>query len=586
MKKVVHKLSLALFILTILIFYTCASTRKAQKQANATADVAAQDASSSLQEARSALELGSPASLEKSIAIIEGNASLKSSEAGRMLEAVAAALLQKVYPAFKVTIPALNPPAINTYAQILQDAAKGTYRSPPSATQDYLALTLPFLAFMNNSPEPIAATAYQEALPNLEQARVLNPRSCLAPYFLGIAYEKTGRLDDAAEAYSYSWEQGSDQQKDSHCYPAGCALVLLLAKQGKTSQASSLFQTLSANYANNTVAATAARFYFDEGDWDAALKSLNSILSSSGSDPANAPLYLMQAQAGLETAHYSLCRDALNRYARLVATTANPNQAQNNPDYRFLQIRYLAESASDQDGRTKALSLIRGLVAAYPQDQLYKEYAAVLLLSSSDASDNAEGRRIYQSLSTSAGASSALPPSLLKAMLKDAVSRQSWTEAKNVLARIPARNRTGDILVYAAQTERALGDNQAALRDSGAAYRASPSDDEAILSYVTSLIDTGSYLEAGRLINNRLPNLSAGPIRSRYYYQRSRLQVRDDLRLADLQSSRYDDMRNMDTLIALINYYIQNGNTDRAELYLKQAQSVAPDSPRLIPYEK
>jgi hypothetical protein len=156
-----------------LLFYTCAAVQAKKTRAatvaaaDKSADRSVRQASAGLTQAQDLVEAATPASLKACISIIEGNRGLKSSETGRMLETVAAALLRSVYPESDANIPALNPPSINTYAQILQNTAKGIYKAPPEGTRDYLQLTLPFLACLGKNQAAQKTSVYQEALPSL-----------------------------------------------------------------------------------------------------------------------------------------------------------------------------------------------------------------------------------------------------------------------------------------------------------------------------------------------------------------------------------------------------------------------------------
>jgi thioredoxin-like negative regulator of GroEL len=536
------------------------------------AEARTKQAGAVLEQALSQIEIGSPTSLQNALIMIEANESAKTSEQGRALEAVAITLLEKVYPALKLNLPTPNPPIINTYALILQDASRGVFRTPTVQTNDCLELILPFLAYIDGA----TAEQYRVALPYLEQARTINSQSCLAPYFLGLAYQAYGFPDDAEEAFRYSWTRGSQ------CYPAACALTLLLAENGNYNEAVSLMGEVRNVYPDNeTVLRCAAKLYYDAEDWPNVISTTQAVLAINGQDTT---FLLMLSRAALETGAYSTAKDALTRYARY--------GAQDTADYLFLHARYQAESGAIQDGKAQALAQMRKLMAAYPDDLTYKQYAAQLLFASSSAADNEEGRSLYKELiadanantDANANAGETLPPVLLIAALRDAVSRQQWADAREAISRIPEDQRTVEVLLMGAKAERSLDDHDQALNYARAAYQAQPRNDDAILSYVTSLIDTGNDLEAGRLISSRLDALPSGTVRGAYYYQRSRLQVVTDLQVADLQSCRYEDPRNIDALIGLADYYLSRGEASRADHFITQAELIDPTDPRLANY--
>jgi Tfp pilus assembly protein PilF len=133
--------------------------------------------------------------------------------------------------------------------------------------------------------------------------------------------------------------------------------------------------------------------------------------------------------------------------------------------------------------------------------------------------------------------------------------------------------------------ERGLGNNAAALSYARELYEQDPQNDEATAAYVSALIDTGRQDEAARMIETRLSSAPGGPIRSRYYYLRSRVRGSEDSVMNDLRSSLFEDPRNLNALIAMFEYYHRRRDERRAVYYLKQALSIAPDNPQLKRYE-
>jgi thioredoxin-like negative regulator of GroEL len=510
-------------------------------------------------ELRALVEIGTPSSLSTAISHI-AEQKLGNSEFGRTLNALTVLIFQTVYPGYAVQLPLSDPPQINAYAGILRNIADKRFEAPSNEainSSDYLAIVLPSLVLINPGPE-INTETYQAALPGLELARAMRLRSVLAPYLLGIAYEGSGLNDDAEEAYRYAWTLSYE------CYPAALALASLMHKTGREAEALALVQEVKAHYAGVAAAdRLLAEIYYSEGNWSAAEPMIAAVLNQ---NPQNAAFLLMQARTRLELGAKNQAKESLNRYAQI----ASPGGR----DYRFLQAQLLEGD--------EARTTIRSLQKEYPNDSEIAAYAAGLLLASNQAADQAEGRTLLSTLMQN----SAVNNTLLVTALQDAVQRQSWNEARSYLQQIPSGEQTTQTLLLACQVWSALGDYQAELSAARSLYQKNASNDECIIAYAKALIDTGGYIEAGRLINNRLEALPSGQARSRYYYLRSRLQVRDELMLADLQSSRYDDSRNLDALIALIEYYQSRENDARAILYLKQAEAVSPGNARLKPYEE
>jgi hypothetical protein len=87
------------------------------------------------------------------------------------------------------------------------------------------------------------------------------------------------------------------------------------------------------------------------------------------------------------------------------------------------------------------------------------------------------------------------------------------------------------------------------------------------------------------MIDSRLPALTGGTLKSRYFYLRSRVRTNEDSIMNDLRSSLFEDPRNLNALIAMFEIYHHRRDERRAVYYLKQALALAPDNPQLKRYE-
>ncbi|MDR3276947.1 MAG: tetratricopeptide repeat protein, partial [Treponema sp.] len=478
---------------------------------------------------RSLVETGTPVSLTRALEEIRARG-LGDSEFGRVMVAVIAALWQSLYADLPASYPRADPPQNHVYARILREAAQGNYSSPVEDSQDYLSLALPFLALMpvNAGSDPARLRA---AEPALLRARDIRPDAAPVFYFLGLVYEYTSRLEQALEVYARAWELSPE------CHPAALGLVRTLGALERPGESISLLTDMSVRYpGNDTVKRLLAQAYYQSGDWNGAEPVLAGLLELR---PEDAGLILMQIRVYLELRRYSQARELLSRYSQLY------------PDNRsslLLRARLQAEGSSN---RSAALTCLRSLLASWPDDLEAAEYITRLLLDSSRPEDIAEGRRYLESLLARPG------PSLevISMAFRDAVSREAWEEARPSMERVLAERRSSQDLLDAYQLEHALGNYQAALVYARELYQREPANEEGILAYAAALVDTGGYFEAGRLINNRLAVLPQGSFKGRYYYLRSRLQVTDEMIQEDLRSCLYEDPRNLDALMALIEFY-------------------------------
>ena len=509
------------------------------------------------EEVRRLTESGILSSMRRSIEEIRGR-NLERTEFGRVWISINTVLIRRVYPAESAGLPPPDLPQSHLYARILRNAEQGVYTAPSSGSSDYLEYVLPFIALLNETRgERLLA-----ALPDLEKAQSLRPGSTLAPYFSGLVFERTGRLDEAAAAFTQAYTASNE------CYPAALGLARVLRLSGKQQEALRTLAELSELYPGNvTVKRHLAAAWCDAGEWVKAESVINDILSQDSRDGES---LLMKARVLVETGQYIQAQAALDTYSSF---------GPNTKPYLFLRARIQAEAFHN---RESALVFLRSLLRSYPGDEEASLYTAALLLESTRGEEQFDGRYLLSQLLQSGNPS--VP--VLSLALQDAVSRENWQEAQDFLNRLLAERRSGRDLYNGYLVEQGLGNNSRALSYARELYERDRTNDYGISVYVSALIDSGRKDEASRLIEGRLAALSGGPVKSRYYYQRSRIAADEEAVLADLRSALFEDPRNLNALIGMFEIYHRRRDERRAVYYLKQALAIAPGNPRLKRYEQ
>lgn len=506
------------------------------------------------EEIRRLVENGSFPSLFKALEVIRDR-NLGESEFGRLMNTVAITLLQKVYPSLQSQSLGTSPPA-HAYTRILREAERGNYVYAARNSQDYLEHTLPFLALLKET----RLEKLDAARADLIRARALNKDSVLAPFFLGLIYERSGLLAAAEEEYRYARAVSGD------CYPAVMGLARILEIQNNREEAIRLLSDLIIQYPDNlTIKRQLAVAYYNNGNWSRAEPVIAEVLQQ---DAQDGRFILMQAHVLVEQGQFLQAQALLDLLGAM-----DPN----NRLYLFLRARVLAEGYRNRDS---ALNYLRSIMRTYPSDDEASVYAAHLLMESSRAEDRIEGQELLNRLLAAEN------PSLLvvNLALQDVIHREAWDEARPYLDRLLAERRSSPDLLSAYKVERGLGDNFAALQAAQELYERDVSSEEGINTYISALIDTGRNAEAGGLIESRLSSLPGGSLKGRYYYLRSRLYASEDAAMNDLRSSLFEDPRNIDALTAMFEIYRRRRDDSRAVFYLKQALALAPDNPQLRRY--
>ncbi|MDR3123940.1 MAG: hypothetical protein LBU16_09215 [Treponema sp.] len=507
-------------------------------------------------EIRSLVESGSPSSLIAALDLIKRR-KLGEGEYGRAMAAVVVTVLRKLYPDKRIVLPLSDPPRLHPYTRILNEAEQGQYCVPPRNSLDYLELTLPFLALLDETQE----NRLLAALPDLKRARELNPRGLLAIYFMGLVYEKTGQWEKAAAEHRRAYDASRE------FYPAALGLARYLSSRGEIEEEIALLSDMVIRYPDNmAIKRQLAQVYYDKQDWSRAEPAIAEALQW---DSRDGQFILMQARLLVEQGRFNQAQAPLDLYALI-----NPSDRL----YLFLRARLQAEGYRNRDG---ALNYLRSLLRSRPEDEEASVYAARLLMESNRSEDQAEGREILARL-VAAGENSLMVSALAA---QEAVQRRAWEEAKPYLDRLLEERRSPQDLLLAYTVERGMGNYVAALAYAQELYQADPANEEGVIAYIFSLIAIGMRTEAAALLETRLAGAGGGSLKSRYYYLRSLLRSGEEAAIDDLHSSLFEDPRNLNALTALFEIYHRRRDERRALYYLKQALAIAPEDPLLKRYE-
>jgi tetratricopeptide (TPR) repeat protein len=509
---------------------------------------------------RSLCDKGSFSALHEAITLIHKD-NINESEFGRVMNAVAVTLLEKVYEE-PGPGPAPDPPKNHLYSKILSEAARGIYREPQPDSADYLENSLPFLALLDNT----AQSRFAAAQPHLEKARQLNPNGALAPYFLGFASERMERWDEALDMYNTALSLAPD------CYPAAFGIAAILQNRGQNAEAVSLLADLDERYPDNIVIKRRlASAYFRESDWSNAARVIDEAIEKEPQDPS---LSLLRARVLFETGQFVQAQALLDKFA-----AENPE----NRDYLLLRARLQNEGFRN---RENAVSILRPLYKLNSGDFAVSLYLTRLLLESDSTAERSEGRKMLQSLMRPLRAGEDIPIAVIQLASEDAVRRGDWEEALKYQDRILTERRSPAALVNAFKVEQGLGNRNAELALAQELTQNHPNNEEGRIAYIEALIDSGRHGEALRLIEARLVTLGTGAYKSRYYYLRGTMRGEFDAAISDFRSSLFENPRNLDTLKAMIGLYHKHSDERHVVYYLRQALAIAPRDQTLLQYQK
>jgi tetratricopeptide (TPR) repeat protein len=507
---------------------------------------------------RALCDNGSISDLNRAAAIIKENG-VEQSEFGRVMGAVIATILEKVYNLPRSAAPDL--PKNHVYSKILTEADRGFYREPSRESDDYLEYVLPFLALLDDT----SYSRFAASLGDLEKAATIDPNGVLSPYFMGFALERMEKYSEAVVMYNKALSLSPE------CYPAAIGLARILELRGQNDEAIKMLATESRKYPDNVIIKRELAYaYFRDRDWSNAGNLLEQALEENPNDTA---LNLMRAAVLFETGRYVQTQALLDKLVTVIPE---------NKELLLLRARLQNEGFKNRENAIDILTPLHKLV---PDDFAVSLYLTRLKLESTVPSEQAEGRKMLQDLMRPQRAGGDIPLDVIMLASSDAVRRADWQEARSYQDRILEENRTSATLLNAFRVAQGLGDNSKALALAQELVQNYPSFESGRIAYIEAIIDSGKHGDALQLINERIPVIGSGASKSRYYYLRGLLRGDMDSAISDFRASLFENPRNLDALKALIELYHKRGDERHVVYYLRQALAIAPKDPDLLQYQ-
>ncbi|GHU25010.1 hypothetical protein FACS1894172_10260 [Spirochaetia bacterium] len=537
--------------LCCVLLYSCSSRQSRVPAGNRAA------LSGTASEVQMLVEQALPSSLIQALGIIQSR-NLGDNEFGRTMNAVIRILVRNIYPDMPVQLPPFDPSPSHLYTKILRAVENKSYTPSSSSAPDYLEYVLPFVTLLSeDNPGNI-----DHAAPDMIRAQSLNRDSVLAPYFLGVIHERAGRYEDAHPYYDTIYSTAPEM------YPAGIGLSRILAATGRITTAIQFLQAMDAQAPDNpAIQGQLARTYYMAERWTDASALLAPIVQQQNVNPV---FILMYAQCLVEQRQFVRAQSPLDRYIAL------------NPDDRRALLLYVRIQSEGYHNREAALNYARTLTRRPFIDDEASVYALQLLQDSSRTDDKEEAQQLLAVLLNNQNP----PLAVLVLGAEDAIQRKDWPAATAYNNRILAQSRSAHDLLRAWTAARGQGNQQQAFGYALELYQKYPALEDGISAYCTELIDSGKNKEASELIASRLAVVKSSTIKSQYYYLSSRIKTDEESILHDLRTSIFEDPRNLNSLLALFEFYHRKNDTTRAIFYFRQALSIDPKNPRLQQYRQ
>lgn len=501
-------------------------------------------------EALAGVEIGSPDSIRSAVSILRRH-SAGYTENEKVLLAVAASVLQLVWPqeVFAVDVPPVT--AVTPYLGAIDSARQGVYDTS-TGNVDFLTLVLPSLVLVTSQTR---RDYYAESETALTKALSLRGNSVLARYLLGKLYARQERWTEAADAFATAY--GAAPQVIECAY----AYVEALLKAGHAQQSFLLAQQLQLQRPQDMqLLRLTAQAAYDAGDLAAAEQYVVRVLQL---EPDDAAFVLFRARILVQNGDYIKAASLLDVYAR-ADTTAR--------DYLELRARVQKDWNRNISAATRT---IEQALALYPGDT--KIVLAAAELAAETGAD--VGGRSAEELAAQILAVEPQNVQALAIQVSALVQRKDWARAYAASTELLSLDPNGALDTHIDICLES-GNEREAWQLAQQQYAERPQDEVVIQTYIKVLVATNRTEEARRLIEQLLPT-AATPMKSFLYYERSFLSSDEDTIFGDLRSSLTANPRNKDALYRLYSIYYRKKEYRKAQYYLKQVVALSPNDASL-----
>lgn len=530
----------------------CATTPSSSPRASATNIDGSQGArrqSDVLVEAARKVGIGSPATLEEAVELLDSTPAGES-ETGRELRYVARSVRRILYPEVSDTEEPIVPPAAGIYPALFESIRAGEFPTVSQQNASFLTLVIPPLAVLYTDD----AGVVEQATEALERANQMNTASVIPPYLLGVLAERERRLEEALSRHEEA------VSRDPSCYPSRMRIGGLLGATGRWEAALAMLLELESEFPEHPdVLKPLAFAYFETGNIPQAEATVARAIQLHEGDQE---LVLLRAKILAGEANWSQARMLISTLDETIAARA---------DVLALEARIMFHSGGDL---FQAAGLARRATEQEPENPAYVELAAQIQL--------ALGRE-DQAAELFARALELDPdrPGAIVSLLNLRIQDEAWEQAQELLADTPEEHRGPEYYLAGYRIYRGIGELDRALEFAQSLLAYSNPELRYQIPYLEALVALGRSQEAAVRIDDVLSGHEDPSARSDLYVLRAQLASSAEARLDDLRSALFENPQNLDALRAIADTYMELRDYRRAALFLKRAVALEPNDEEL-----
>lgn len=464
---------------------------------------------------------------------------------------VCAKIMEYAWPSERITWEVPQPPLDNQYAGALESVKNGIY-DLSTDSGDFFSAILPALVILKGGD---MSASYERAGADIEKALSYSSSSVFANYLYGYLCFKQEKYDQARKYLNAAVKRFSPEISEINILLAQIGFL-----QGDYRKSLELAESvLKKNPQHRNALKIGAKSAYALGDDS---KTENYVVRILVTEPENTEYTLLRAKILMKRQDYVRASALLDACAKI-----------DDSSKEYLLVKTALQCDWNKN-HTLASQTVTKACELYPSD------IEVLLVASRIASVSGEKINGFTAIQLAEKVLAVTPDSVQakKICIVEYVKTEEYSKAYALSSKLAADFDDREILFVHVDVCIALKKTSEALSLASKIYEASPSEENAQITYIKTLIASSQSETAYNLIN-RLLDSSQPKTKSILFYHRSFLRSTEDLVLQDLRSSLTNNPRNKDALYRLYNIYYDKKDWRRAQYYLKQVVALDPNNP-------
>ena len=535
-----------LLIIPIILGFTYCSTTQLPGDNTDTAVISnsIDNEAVTLEKIRLLIEDGSLSSLNSVIRQMD-EGTVSNTEKGSFYKIIALSLIKLVYPYSKNSTLTINYPKTGILSEIVSKAANGTILNISKQNVNFFTLLLSSTAALYTESDAVFSQS-SEIVNTIYETDT----NLFFPVFIqSFINEKHNLYDDALHGYKTAL------QIDPVSYPAELGIIRILIRNSEYLKALEHINNLRREYSGQL---EVQYLYVDALIGTGQLSTANKVVTSLlALNPDDIQLTLRYADILQREGKNIQASHLLQALESLVGNTAYS-----------LFIR--ASIFVNNKNYSSAGSLLKVALGKYPDNiKLRNLYGSVLLY----IGNIDEGRGyIEDSFKTNPNSMGSL-----RLLIEESIASKDWKRAEGYVSKLLLTDNSETGLRYAVEIYRNLGENNKALNYNGKILEGEHPLHKDYLVTTQLLIEEGKNLQALKLIDSWLAASNNSKDKSYFYYLESLALKNPIEKLDSLRQSLFENLQNLDAILAIADVYYDLNDKRNSYRYLKQALILSHD---------